>query len=167
MEVVIDYEYLNGNGNELVVKELAIAAKNVVQTFHFKPPYPMHPHCSEENGLNWADGIIPYTELFTVLNEATANYMHVYSYGTSKCAFLSNMLKRPVKNLEDFKCPTSDNFVPDCHCWLTCHKFPNIRCATESAQSYYTWLNFHMRKKSYVKCPKEHTRHTAEFLTAI
>lgn len=52
MEAVIDYEFLRGSHNEIVVKEISIAAKNVLHTLHFQSPYPMNPHGSEENGLN-------------------------------------------------------------------------------------------------------------------
>jgi hypothetical protein len=60
MEVVIDYEYLKGAKGETVVKELSVTAKDVLHTFQFKNPYPLNPHGSEENGLNWDDGIVPY-----------------------------------------------------------------------------------------------------------
>jgi hypothetical protein len=49
MEVVIDCEFLDGAHNELVVKELSIAAKDVIVTFHFQSPYSMRPHGSAAN----------------------------------------------------------------------------------------------------------------------
>jgi hypothetical protein len=84
MEVVIDFETLKGHREETVVKELSLAADGVIQTWHFKSPYVMRTHGSFENGLNWDDGIIPYDQLFTVLNEAVAGYAHLYSRGTDK-----------------------------------------------------------------------------------
>jgi len=59
MEVVIDYEYLKGAKGETVVKEISVAANDVLQTFHFRSPCPMHNHGTEKNGLNWDDGIVP------------------------------------------------------------------------------------------------------------
>ena len=38
MEYVIDYEVLHGQQNEDIVKEVSIAAVNVIETFHFKSP---------------------------------------------------------------------------------------------------------------------------------
>jgi len=38
MEVVIDFEFLRGRQNEIVVKELSVAASNVSETFRFKSP---------------------------------------------------------------------------------------------------------------------------------
>jgi hypothetical protein len=58
--VVIDYEVLPSARNEPVVKELAIAAKDEVHIHHFQAPYHIHPHGSEENGLNWGDGSVEY-----------------------------------------------------------------------------------------------------------
>jgi len=70
MEEVIDYEFLRGNQDEVIVKELSLAAKNVIHTFNFQSPYGMTPHGSDENGLNWDDGHIPYRQLETVLSES-------------------------------------------------------------------------------------------------
>ena len=52
---VIDYEALRGRQNEEVVKEVSVAAENVID-ISFKPPYTMTAHGSDENGLSWADG---------------------------------------------------------------------------------------------------------------
>jgi hypothetical protein len=70
MEAVVDYVFLNGSQNDVIVKEISIAAKNVFQTFNFRSPYAIHPHDSAENGLNWGDGIIPYNQLETALSES-------------------------------------------------------------------------------------------------
>jgi len=66
----------------------------------------MNLHGSQENGLNWDDGIVPYNQLETALNEIVARYAHLYSYGATKCQFLSDLLVRPVLNLEDIGSPT-------------------------------------------------------------
>jgi len=49
MEVVIDYEYLKGANCKTVVKELSVAAKDVLHTFHFRNLYPMNLDGSEES----------------------------------------------------------------------------------------------------------------------
>jgi hypothetical protein len=104
MEVVIDYESLKGHRDETVVEEISLAADGVIQTWHFKSPYVMHPLGPSNNGLNCEDGVIPYEHLFTVLNEAVAGYAHLYSHGTEKCEFLYKILGRPILNV-DFNCP--------------------------------------------------------------
>ena len=65
----------------------------------------MHANGSEENGLNWDDGHIPYDQLNRVLNESTAPFDDLYAYGAEKCKILSLHTKRPVHNYEDLKCP--------------------------------------------------------------
>jgi len=167
MEVVIDYEYLTGAKGEVVVKELSVAAKDVIHTFHFRNPYPMSPHGSEENGLNWDDGIVPYNLLETALGETVARYAHLYSYGAQKCQFLSGLIDRPVLNLEDFGCPNRHKLGSGYSCVLPCHGFSDISCATRNAHSFYKWLMYHFQTKSYVKCPKEMTRHDSTFISAI
>jgi len=146
MEVVIDYEYLKGAKGETVVKELSVAANDVLQTFHFRSPYPMSPHGSEENGLNWDDGIVPYNLLETALDETVARYAHLYSYGATKCQFLSDLLGRPVLNLEDFGCPSRHKLGSGYSCVLPCHSFSDISCATRNAHSFYKWLMYHFRQ---------------------
>jgi len=55
----------------------------------------MSPHGSDENGLNWDYGIVPYNQLESALSEGVPRYAHLYSYGVSKCRFLSGLLGRP------------------------------------------------------------------------
>ena len=62
----------------------------------------MRPHGESENGLNWDDAHIPHNQLSSVLNEAFASFAHLYAYGDSKCTLISQLLGRPVHNLEDF-----------------------------------------------------------------
>ena len=109
MEATIDMEFLSGIGPEPIVKKLALVSDGVIQTFLFKAPYPMHAHGSDENGLNWDDGHIPYDQLCSVLNEVTAPFDHLYAYGTVKCEILNQHTKRPVHNLKDLQCPDVAN----------------------------------------------------------
>ena len=44
MKVTIDMDFLYGIGPEAIVKELTLVSDGVIQTFLFKPPYPMHSH---------------------------------------------------------------------------------------------------------------------------
>ena len=167
MEVVIHYEFLNGNQDEIIIKELSLAAKNVFHTFHVQSPYGMTSHGSDENGLNWDDGHIPYIQLETFLSESVEGFAHIYSYGVSKFKFLKELLCRPVVNLEDFGCPDRTKLKSRYNCVLPCHSYNDISCAMRNAHSFYKWLMHHFQTKSYVKCPKDMTRHTAMFVSAI
>ena len=166
MEVVIDFEFLRGRQNEIVVKELSVEAANVSETFRFKSPYIMASHGSDENGLNWEDGHIAYHELYTVTSEAVAGFANLYAYGVSKCKFLTELLVRPILNLQDFNCPLPTSFNHKYWCSMSCRKFPNINCSTITTHSLYDWLIYHLQAKYYVKCPKDMTRHTAKFVSA-
>jgi hypothetical protein len=168
MEVVIDYESLQGANNGTVIKELALVAKGVIRALHFQAPYSMKPHGSVEIGLNWEDGHIPYRHLQTAIDEALAGYAHLYAYGVEKCKLLSGLIHRPVLNIEDFKCPSPNALPPSPYsCGLPCHKFPNIGCPTRNAYSWFKRLLYHFKTKSYVKCPKDMTRHSATFISAV
>jgi len=48
------FSFLRGRQNEIVVKDLSVAAA-VTETFRFKIPYNMAFYGSDENGLNWED----------------------------------------------------------------------------------------------------------------
>jgi hypothetical protein len=66
----------------------------------------MAPHSSPENGISWDDGILEFAKLYQTLNEAVAGYAHLYAYGKEKCRFLKSLLPQPIRNLEDFDCPS-------------------------------------------------------------
>jgi hypothetical protein len=103
---VIDYVVLRGRQNEEVVKEVSVAAENVVETFHFKPPHTMTAHGSYKNGLSWSDGQLDYDKLRDSINGSASGYPHLYAYGIAKTRFLTELLVQPVRNLEDFKYPS-------------------------------------------------------------
>ena len=127
----------------------------------------MYPHGSEENGLNWDEGIVPYNLLETALSEAVARYAHLYSYGAQKCQFPSGLIDCPVLNLGDFGCPIRHKVGSGYSCVLPCHGFIDTSCATRNAHSFYKWLMYHFQAQSYVKCPIEMTRHVSMFISAI
>ena len=166
MEATIDIQFLQGL-NEQVIKELAVVSDGVVQTFLFRPSYRMEPHVSKENGLNWADGFIPYDQVKTVLSEAVAPYDHVYARGYDKCEFLHDILDRTIHNYEDLQCPDQKEMKSNVHCQLTCHAFLDMRCATRNAHAQHWWLQFHFNTKSYIKYPRNHGRQSVQFASCV
>ena len=88
------------------------------------------------------------------MSEAVAGFAHLYSYGIAKCKFLSELLWRPIPNLQDFNCPQPKSFNYKRWCSLLCHKIANINCVTKTAHSLYDCLMYHLQKKFYVECPK-------------
>jgi hypothetical protein len=97
MKCVVAVEFLYATNGEMVVKEVAIVSKTVMQTHHFKSPHPNYYYHSgsEGNGINWDDGFIEYSQLPTVLDESTKNFAHVYSYGDEACKFLKKPATSP------------------------------------------------------------------------
>ena len=71
---MIDYEFLRGQENETVVKELCVARAAAFEMFRFKSPNKMTNHGSTANGLNWSDGHIEYKEFHTVINETVEGF---------------------------------------------------------------------------------------------
>jgi len=139
---------------------------------HFKSPY--SPYMPEDysddyddanfNGLSYQDGFINYSNLFTVLKESTSNFAHVYSYGSDACEFLHDLLQVPIHDLKTLLCPHPHKLHSTYTCYLTCHKnYSDVHCATKYANALYTWLEYHLQTKRYVRCPKDMSRHTAAF----
>jgi len=167
MEATLDIEFLRGLDPEPITKELALVSDGVLQTFHFRSPYPMNLHRSKDSGLNWSDDHISYYQLHTVLNEITANFDHLYAYGSEKCEILNLQLKRTIHDYEDLKCLDPNKLKSDFRCCLTCQSFPHMRCATRNAVACHNWLRYHFITKIYISCPKDNTRHTAQFASGI
>jgi hypothetical protein len=63
MEVVVDYAALKGARSETIVKELAVAGKYFIQSYHFKSPYPVTPKILDNNESYPAYIYIYYAEL--------------------------------------------------------------------------------------------------------
>jgi len=165
---VIDYEALRGRQNEEVVKEVSVAGENVIETFHFKPPYTMTAHGSDKNGLSWSDGQLDYEKLRATISEAVSGYPHLYAYGLAKTRFLTELLAQPVLNLEDFKCPAPHGLKSKYSCSMPCHKnYLNFSCATRNAQTLFKWLKHHLHSLAYISCPPDFTRHTASFNSGL
>ena len=80
----------------------------------------------------------------------------------------SELIGRSVLNLEVSRFPSPHEISPSPYsCGKSCHKFPNVTCTTRNSYSCYRWLLYHFQSKSYVKCPKDMTRNTTTFVSAI
>ena len=56
-------------------------------------------HGSSENGINWPEVYIEYRDLHAVVNEDVDLFAHHYTYGFSKCTFLSGLTRQPIQNI--------------------------------------------------------------------
>ena len=167
MAAVIEIEFLQGN-NEQVIKEVGIRADGGARLHYlFRPPYHMEPHGSKESGLNWDDGFVHHSQIQTVLTEALAPFNHLYSRGEDKCLLLHDILGRTIEDLESLQCPKPTELKSDIQCHLPCHSFPNMSCALRNADGQYSWLQYHTLHKTFIKCPPNNTRHTAQFSSGV
>jgi len=143
MEEATDYDFLKGRQVGFVIKELSLATQDVLHTIHVLIPYCMRRHGSEEDGINWDDGIASYEQFVTSLIEAVAGYAHLYIYEITKCKFLSGLLSRTFFNIEDIGYPNYRTLRQGYSCIVPCHSFSDISCVTRNADSYYKWLMYH------------------------
>jgi hypothetical protein len=100
--VVIDFTFLVGRDNEIVVKELAVAhsRSNRMSSYVFKKPYcwdelPMFTaklNSAITRSCNWDDGDVPYSELQTVLHREVSSAVAVYCLGYQKTNFISGLI---------------------------------------------------------------------------
>ena len=162
MEVVIDFKYLRGRQNEIVVKEASVAGEGLGEIFRFERPYYMAPHGAVENWLNWDNGHIAYHKLSAVLKEAVAGFPtsttsapqnadsspHCWCTRYSICRTSSVLRQRNPSPDIAAPCPVTD--IP-----------------TSVTHSLYAWLIYHLQTKFYVTSPADMSRHTSQFISAI
>lgn len=102
--IILDFQYLRGNGYQKFVKELAFTRADSVNVsyFHFLPPFAAqeltpavrksNDYCSEKiNLLRWENGYHPYNLLAQILNDLS-EYKVIFVHGEEKRKFLSQYL---------------------------------------------------------------------------
>jgi hypothetical protein len=133
--LVVDFEALRGKNKELLIKELAVAGKNFVQTQHFASSYSWKYKENDfitdsKNGIHFHDGYIPYSMLKTGIDDCVSGFGSLYSFGEDKCSFLSELTDRTFVDMEkEFRCPKPENLYHEKHCGFPCHKFSYTHCA--------------------------------------
>jgi hypothetical protein len=164
--VVIDFTFLEGRDNEIVVKELAVAhsRSNRVSSYVFKKPY-----CWDElpmfnarlksaitHSCNWNDCDVLYSELKTVLHRGVSSAVAIYCFGYQKTNFISGIIGRTVIDITELGCPDpADISAPNISCTLTCHNRSRYVCALRAAYSFVQWLNYNAVSLEYAKCPPQ------------
>jgi len=166
MVVIIDYGILRGNQDQVTIKEMSIEAKNVIRILHFQSQYRMIPHGSDEYGINLDDGHTLYKQLETVISEMVADMtsLHLWRF---KMRISESFARSPNYEFGRPWMPRSQKRKSRYNYVLHCHSYNDISCGARNAHSFYKWLMYHFQTKSYVKCPKNMTRHTAMFVLAI
>ena len=111
------------------------------------------------NGCNWNDGDILYSELETVLQCESPSAVAIYCFGPQRSAFISNLIDRTVIIVTQLGCPKFvDINFPTISCTFACHMSKHA-CALQSAYSIAQWMHFHIRSLLYTRCPLQHIYH--------
>jgi hypothetical protein len=164
--VVIDFSFLEGRDNEIVVKELAVAnsRRNRVSSYVFKKPY-----CWDElrifnaglnsfitHSINWSDGDILYSELQTVLHREVSSAVAICCFGYQKTNFISGVIGRTVIDITELGCPEPAYIsAPNISCAFACHNRSRYVCALRDAYLFAQWLNYYALSLEYVKWPPQ------------
>jgi hypothetical protein len=164
--VVIDFTFLEGTDNEIVVKTLAIAhsRSNRVSPYVFKKPYcwnelPMFTaklNSAITHTINWNDVDVQYSELQTVLHREVSSAVGIHCFGYQKTNFISGLIGRTVIDIIELGCPDpSDMSAPNISCKFACHNRSRKVCALRAAYSFAQCLNYYAASLQYVKCPPQ------------
>lgn len=164
--VVVDFNFLEGRDNEIVVKELAVADShsNRVASYIFKRPYnweevPMlsaRINNAIDHGCNWNDGDVLYSELETVLRREVSSAVAIYCFGHQKTNFIASLIERTVIDITQLGCPElADISLPAISCTFACHNKSRHVCAMRTAYSLAQWLDYYILSLQYAKCPSQ------------
>ena len=93
--------------------------------------------------IGWYDGHIEYDELRKVLLEAVAGHGDVYTKGSEKAKIFTELLGRPVYDLDKLECPRADQLPWPCH--ITCPFKHHRDCALNKALKYAGWINMKLQ----------------------
>ena len=115
--VLIECEFVVGKNKEWLCKEIGVMNLRTKQVMcnTLQPPEnvtwnDLPENCKAQNGylkdhihgISFSEGCMVYTELADMLVRTCAAYENgIYTKGSEKCTFLSNILEKPILNLED------------------------------------------------------------------
>ena len=104
--LVVDFTHLEGPDRGLVVKELAAVDSHIIKvsSYVFKRPYSWEVlplltarmNQTIDHGCNWNDGVVPYSDLETVLHREASSAVAICCFGLQKTEFISDLLERTV-----------------------------------------------------------------------
>ena len=110
---IVEFNFYRGKYGKLIVKELTvrIPQQALQQVWVFLPPYSdsllsvirrERNKQIQKSGVQfeWSEGEVPYDKLGLVLNQAVTSYSPICVYGTEKSRYISNLLNRPIVNIQ-------------------------------------------------------------------
>jgi len=167
--LVIDFTYLEGQDNELVVKEVAAVDSNCnrVSSYVFNRPcgweeVPMfnaRMNQAIDNGCNWNDGDVPYAELETVLHREASSLLQSIASDFRRQNLLA-VIDHTVIDMTQLGCSQlADINLPAISCAFACHNKSKHFCSLRTAYALAQWLIFYTLSMQYANCPPQPAYH--------
>ena len=109
-----------------------------------------------DNGCDWNDGDVLYSELETALHREASSAVAIYSFVPQRTEFISGLIDRTVMDITQLGCPKpADIRLPAISCTFACHSKSRHVCVLLSAYSLAQWLNVYTLSLQYAKCPPQ------------
>ena len=104
------------------------------------------------HNIHWQSGAYDYTQLENILNVENFEHAEFFAKGSEKCKILSQILNKPVENLDNLSCPPASALVfrnEKGECDWICSSYPlrhlkTLHCAERKAYVYGLWTKTHL-----------------------
>ena len=104
------------------------------------------------HNIHWQSGAYDYTQLENILNVENFEHAEFFAKGSEKCKILSQILNKPVENLDNLSCPLASALVfrnEKGECDWICSSYPlrhlkTLHCAERKAYVYGLWTKTHL-----------------------
>lgn len=102
MNAIVDVQGFKTDGNQFILKEIAVLCNTQIQVFQIKPPFPFYDLTKTERrqvswiernmGIYWNDGFIPYSNHKNLIVLDYLRNKTVYTKGLEKANWLKVIL---------------------------------------------------------------------------
>ena len=141
-----------------IIKELGIFHNGTIRGYSFLPPKKYKPSKQTYwltnllHNIHWQSGAYDYTQLENILNVENFEHAEFFAKGSEKCKILSQILNKPVENLDNLPCPPASALVfrnEKGECDWICSSYPlrhlkTLHCAERKAYVYGLWTKTHL-----------------------
>lgn len=158
MSAIIDVQGFKTDGNQFILKEMAMQCGSQILVLLFKPPFPYYNLSKTERrqvgwieknrGLYWNEGFIPYKDHKHIIQNVLRNKICIFTKGMEKVTWIKEMLgelcNNRICNLEDNNTPSFSNLYKEYDELMedvyscACH---NNICALKNVLTLRKWCN--------------------------
>lgn len=153
MTAIVDVQGFKTEGNEFIVKEIAILCNNKIQRLLIKPPFPFYKLTVKERKqvnwiqrnrkIYWCEGVTPYLNYQNFIADNIKDKC-IYVKGLEKVLWLKSILQNDnIINLEDKGCPSLLNLYnqyKDCKDLYSCINHDSV-CALKNVFCLNKWCS--------------------------